>query len=66
MKHIEYYVADESKGFVRVARQEFWEIGSFNQIELKLRLTSVEVDWSFKISPLITSVVLNYEDNLNK
>ncbi len=57
---------DELKGFVRLARQEFWDIGSFNQIELKLRLTSVEVDWSFKISPLITSVVLNYEDNLNK
>lgn len=52
--------------FIRIARSEFWAIWNFNQIEFKLRLTSTVVSWSYKISPLITSVVLTYDDNLKK
>lgn len=56
----------ETKWFVRIARQEFWAIGSFNQIEYKIRLITWTTEWAFKISPLVTSIVTVYDDNLNK
>lgn len=51
-------------GFVIIGRNEFWEMGNFNQIELKLRLESVYDGVTYKTSPLVTSVTLTYDDNI--
>ena len=56
----------ETKWFVRIARQEFWNLWSFNQIEYRIRLITWTTEWAFKISPLVTSIVTVYDDNLNK
>ena len=50
--------------FVILWRNEFWEMWNFNQIEFKMRLEPISDGVSWKTSPLITYVTLNYEDNI--
>ena len=53
----------ETEGVVTVSVQEMGELGSFQQLELKLRLTPVS-ETGNKKSPLVTSVIMRYDDGL--
>jgi hypothetical protein len=50
--------------FVNISKPQFWVMWNYNQIELRLKLEAWLVLGEYKISPLVTTIILNYDDNL--